>query len=172
MPFWTSSAGGDYVHSVKSALVATLCVGLVAFATPRQSAQAPAITDVERSQLAARVRSEFQFAWSSYTRLAWDHDELNPISRTVHDWYPPAVFYMTPVDALDTMTLMGLDDEASRTRQFLLERLGFDRDVSVQVFEVTIRILGGLITSTLLNLFLLPPLYARFGRPVGNVKQD
>ncbi len=28
-------------------------------------------------------------------------------------------------------------------------------------------ILGGLVTSTLLNLFVLPPLYARFGRPVG-----
>ena len=26
-------------------------------------------------------------------------------------------------------------------------------------------ILGGLVTSTLLNLFLLPPLYLRFGRP-------
>ena len=30
-------------------------------------------------------------------------------------------------------------------------------------------ILGGLVTSTLLNLFLLPPLYARFGRPVGRL---
>ena len=26
-------------------------------------------------------------------------------------------------------------------------------------------ILGGLFTSTVLNLFLVPPLYARFGRP-------
>ena len=28
-------------------------------------------------------------------------------------------------------------------------------------------ILGGLVTSTLLNLLVLPPLYAKFGRPIG-----
>ncbi|QJW97589.1 efflux RND transporter permease subunit [Frigoriglobus tundricola] len=33
-------------------------------------------------------------------------------------------------------------------------------------YPLAVVILGGLITSTLLNLFLLPPLYARFGRPV------
>ncbi|MFM8270972.1 MAG: efflux RND transporter permease subunit, partial [Gemmata sp.] len=32
-------------------------------------------------------------------------------------------------------------------------------------YPLAVVILGGLITSTLLNLFLLPPLYARFGRP-------
>jgi Cu/Ag efflux pump CusA len=34
-------------------------------------------------------------------------------------------------------------------------------------YPLAVVILGGLITSTVLNLFLLPPLYARFGRPVG-----
>jgi CzcA family heavy metal efflux pump len=33
-------------------------------------------------------------------------------------------------------------------------------------YPLAVVILGGLITSTLLNLFLLPPLYALFGRPV------
>ena len=32
-------------------------------------------------------------------------------------------------------------------------------------YPLAVVILGGLTTSTLLNLFLLPPLYARFGRP-------
>jgi Cu/Ag efflux pump CusA len=31
-------------------------------------------------------------------------------------------------------------------------------------YPLAVVILGGLITSTLLNLFLLPPLYLRFGR--------
>ncbi|HXD85917.1 MAG TPA: efflux RND transporter permease subunit, partial [Urbifossiella sp.] len=35
-------------------------------------------------------------------------------------------------------------------------------------YPLAVVILGGLVTSTLLNLFLLPPLYARFGRPVGS----
>jgi CzcA family heavy metal efflux pump len=34
-------------------------------------------------------------------------------------------------------------------------------------YPLAVVILGGLVTSTLLNLFLLPPLYARFGRPAG-----
>jgi Cu/Ag efflux pump CusA len=33
-------------------------------------------------------------------------------------------------------------------------------------YPLAIVILGGLVTSTLLNLLLLPPLYARFGRTV------
>jgi Cu/Ag efflux pump CusA len=34
-------------------------------------------------------------------------------------------------------------------------------------YPLAVVILGGLVTSTLLNLFLLPPLYARFGHPAG-----
>jgi Cu/Ag efflux pump CusA len=34
-------------------------------------------------------------------------------------------------------------------------------------YPLAVVILGGLVTSTLLNLFLLPPLYVKFGRPVG-----
>lgn len=34
-------------------------------------------------------------------------------------------------------------------------------------YPLAVVILGGLVTSTVLNLFLLPPLYAAFGRPVG-----
>jgi len=39
-------------------------------------------------------------------------------------------------------------------------------------YPLAVVILGGLVTSTLLNLFLLPPLYARFGRPVGPPADD
>ncbi len=34
-------------------------------------------------------------------------------------------------------------------------------------YPLAVVILGGLVTSTVLNLFLLPPLYAAFGRPAG-----
>src|SRR5262249_33921871 len=124
------------------AFVAGIVV-IIGSADLRPTAQT--LSSDERAQLTARVRDEFQHAWSSYKRLAWGHDELNPVSRTVHDWYPPAVVYMTPVDALDTMTLMWLSDEAGETRRYLLDHLSFDQDVSVQVFEVTIRLLGGLL---------------------------
>jgi mannosidase alpha-like ER degradation enhancer 2 len=118
--------------------------------------QAPKQAPVDRAVLVAQVRAEFLHAWNSYTRLASGHDELNPVSKTPHDWYPPTsgsvatqgvMLYMTAIDALDTMRIMGLKNEATSTSSFLAEHLTFDRDVSVQVFEVTIRVLGALLTE-------------------------
>jgi mannosidase alpha-like ER degradation enhancer 2 len=54
---------------------------------------------------------------------------------------------MTPVDALDTMILMGLKDEARTTREYVATHLSFEKDISVQNFEITIRLLGGLLSS-------------------------
>ena len=54
---------------------------------------------------------------------------------------------MTPVDALDTMIIMGLKSEAAATKSYIIQNLSFDKDISVQNFEVTIRLLGGLLSS-------------------------
>jgi ER degradation enhancer, mannosidase alpha-like 2 len=96
--------------------------------------------------MASRVRQAFLHAWDGYRRYAWGHDDLNPISKTPHDWYDTSLL-MTPVDAFDTMVLMGLAKEAADAKRLILGRLSFDRDVSVQVFEVTIRLLGGLLSA-------------------------
>jgi mannosidase alpha-like ER degradation enhancer 2 len=95
---------------------------------------------------AARVRRAFQRAWQGYRKYAWGHDELRPLSRGVRDWYGEPLL-MTPVDAYDTMLLMGLGEEAASAKGLILQRLSFDRDTSVQVFEVTIRLLGGLLSA-------------------------
>ncbi len=96
--------------------------------------------------LADEVRAEFLHAWNGYKRYAWGHDDLKPLSKTHHDWYAQPLL-MTPVDALDTMIIMGLKEEADATRQHIVENLSFDKDISVQNFEVTIRLLGGLLSS-------------------------
>ena len=54
---------------------------------------------------------------------------------------------MTPVDALDTLILMKLDEEAAKAKEFIVKDLSFDRDVYVKNFEITIRLLGGLLSS-------------------------
>jgi ER degradation enhancer, mannosidase alpha-like 2 len=97
-------------------------------------------------QVADRVRTEFLHAWNNYERYAWGHDALRPLSRTAHDWYGQSLL-MTPVDALDTLLLMHLDAEAAKTRLLIVNELSFDRDVYVKNFEVTIRLLGGLLSS-------------------------
>src|SRR5215470_8103618 len=97
-------------------------------------------------QLAAEVKAEFLHAWSGYKKYAWGHDDLKPLSKSYHDWYPEPLL-MTAVDALDTMILMELDDEAAATKQYILDNLSFDKDIEVQNFEITIRLLGGLLTN-------------------------
>ncbi|HEX9501962.1 MAG TPA: glycoside hydrolase family 47 protein, partial [Thermoanaerobaculia bacterium] len=96
--------------------------------------------------LAERVRAEFLFSWQAYQKYAWGHDELRPLSKTPRDWYGESLL-MTPVDSLDTLILMGFKDEADKARALIVERLSFDKDISVQNFEVTIRLLGGLLSA-------------------------
>ena len=102
--------------------------------------------DDDAQQLAARVRTEFLHAWNSYERYAWGHDALRPLSKTAHDWYGQSLL-MTPVDALDTLLLMRFDAEAERARSLIVTDLSFDRDIYVKNFEITIRLVGGLLSS-------------------------
>jgi mannosidase alpha-like ER degradation enhancer 2 len=97
-------------------------------------------------ELAARVKQGFLHAWDGYVQYAWGHDGLKPVSNTYYDWHDESL-YMTPLDAFDTMLLMGLDDEAAQAKQLVLENLSFDHDFTVQLFEITIRTLGGLISA-------------------------
>lgn len=98
------------------------------------------------TKLAAEVKAEFLHAWNGYKKYAWGHDDLKPLSKTHHDWYPQPLL-MTAVDSLDTMIIMGMDDEAAATKQYILDNLSFDKDIEVQNFEITIRLLGALLTN-------------------------
>ena len=129
------------IHFARPVAAALLCAGLSVCLAGRLPAQAPS-----SAEEAAAVRRAFLHAWNGYERYAWGHDELLPLSRGHKDWYP-ASFLMTPVDAFDTMLLMGLTDEATRAKTLILDSLSFDRDFPVQVFEITIRLLGGLISA-------------------------
>lgn len=100
----------------------------------------------QAAELAARVRAETQHAWQGYMKYAAGHDEIRPLSKSYHDWYAQPLL-MTPVDALDTLVLMGLDAEAKQARELIDTKLSFDLDISVKTFEITIRHLGGLLSS-------------------------
>jgi mannosidase alpha-like ER degradation enhancer 2 len=141
-------------------------------AADREAATAPPI---DRAQMAERVRDEMRRSWAGYVRYAWGHDELLPVTHTARDWYG-APLLITPVDALDTLVMMGLTDEANAARTLIDERLTFDQDVTVKNFEITIRVLGGLLSGYQLTgdgklLRLADDLGARllpvFGSPTG-----
>jgi Glycosyl hydrolase family 47 len=106
----------------------------------------PAAAPLNRAEMAQRVRAELLYAWRAYEQYAWGHDELRPLSRTVRDWHAEPLL-MTPVDSLDTLLLAGLKDEAEKAKALIVDKLSFDQDVSVKNFEITIRLLGGLLSS-------------------------
>ena len=95
--------------------IAVLLAGLSLSAPAWSADEAPAAT-------AARVKAEFLHGWQNYERYAWGHDELMPLSLKPHDWYGQSLL-MTPVDALDTLVIMGLKDEADKDRQLIAARL-------------------------------------------------
>ena len=100
---------------------------------------------VNKENMAEKVKIEFKHAWDAYKQYAWGHDALEPLSKSYHDWYGVSLL-MTPVDAFDTMVLMGLTDEAQDAKELILNNLSFDKDLDVQGFEINIRLLGGLLS--------------------------
>jgi mannosidase alpha-like ER degradation enhancer 2 len=126
-----------FFSSVGSVLV--LFVSFIGAAEPPAAPPKPAGT-------AERIKAEILHAWRGYERYAWGHDELKPVTKAAHDWHGDSLL-MTPVDSLDTLLLAGLDEEAAKARALIVERLSFDRDIEVKNFEITIRLLGGLLSG-------------------------
>jgi mannosidase alpha-like ER degradation enhancer 2 len=96
--------------------------------------------------MAEAVKAEFLHAWQGYLAHARGMDALRPLSSTGRNRYDVSLL-MTPLDAFDTMPLIGLLNEAEEAKEMILNGLSFNHDFEVLVFEVTIRILGGLITA-------------------------
>ncbi|CAL8317830.1 unnamed protein product [Lota lota] len=90
------------------------------------------------------VRQAFRHAWMGYKSFAWGHDELKPVSKTFAEWFGLG---LTLVDALDTMWILGLKEEFSEARGWVEKDLSFSKNVDVNLFESTIRVLGGLLST-------------------------
>jgi len=142
LPYLETEADMNNRSAVRTVLLLAMLLGANAFAHPESATP----STVDSPAMAARVKTEFLHAWSNYKRYAWGHDELRPLSRTPHDWYGQSLL-MTPVDALDTLVLMGLTKEADADRELIATKLDFDKDIYVKNFEITIRMLGGLLSG-------------------------
>lgn len=90
-------------------------------------------------------------------------DEYHPIGHSGTNLTDAGGIGYTVVDSIDTMLLMGLDEEYERARKWVAEQLSFERDANFNTFEVrilyhvvhpslivlqtTIRVLGGLLSA-------------------------
>lgn len=90
------------------------------------------------------VVNAFKHAWLGYKTWAWGHDELNPISKGYNTWFDLG---LTIVDSLDTMLLMDLKEEFNEAGKWVKNSLRLDKDKFVNLFEVTIRVLGSLLST-------------------------
>jgi hypothetical protein len=96
-------------------------------------------------QLAIRVRHDVKRSWDAYKNYAWGKDVLLPISKTGMNWYDRSLG-ISPVDAFSTLVVTGLTGDADEVVAYVADSLDFDRDFDAKVFEVNIRILGGLVS--------------------------
>lgn len=101
----------------------------------------------ERALEARRVRRELRGAWAAYVTHAWGTDELAPRSLTGRPFFQtggPSVG-LSIVEAVDTLALAGLADEVARAADWIEREYDPRAPVRVNVFEATIRLLGGLL---------------------------
>jgi mannosidase alpha-like ER degradation enhancer 1 len=73
------------------------------------------------------------------------HDHANPANYGVNDIMPDAC--LTLVDALDSFVVMGNRTGFETAVRQVIAHVSFDQDVKIQVFEVNIRMLGGLLSA-------------------------
>ncbi|CAJ1941752.1 unnamed protein product [Sphenostylis stenocarpa] len=92
-----------------------------------------------------KIKDAMLHAWTSYETYAWGRDELKPLSMDGVDNF--GGLGATLIDSLDTLFIMGLDDQFNRAREWVAESLSFDKNVEVSVFETTIRVMGGLLSA-------------------------
>ncbi|KAF8712309.1 glycosyl hydrolase 47 family, partial [Rhizoctonia solani] len=139
-------------------------------------------TDVKRRDA---VVAAFKHAWAGYERDAFGCDEYRPVSGTGKNLTTDRGIGYMIIDALDTMLIMGepLRKEYLRARHWVETELDFDRDGRYSTFEITIRVLGGLLSAYALSnndeLYLrraqeladrlLPAFNTPHGLPIPNV---
>ncbi|MCB2207127.1 MAG: glycoside hydrolase family 47 protein [Bacteroidetes bacterium] len=94
--------------------------------------------------LSLEIMNETQRSWNAYKQYAWGHDALAPLSKSYSDWYEEPL-YISTIDAYSTLYLMGLKEEAKEIENYVVDSLDFDKNIDAKIFEVNIRILGGLL---------------------------
>lgn len=103
-------------------------------------------TTLSDSTKQSKIRDVFQASWKAYKMHAWGKDEFYPVSQSGRYMVNKGMGWII-VDALDTLHIMGLQTELAEAKQWVAHDLSYDIDHDVNVFETTIRMLGGLLSA-------------------------
>ncbi|KAI9010862.1 glycoside hydrolase [Phycomyces nitens] len=116
------------------------------------------MTEQRRIKLREMSSEMFNHGWHNYLNHAYPADELNPFQcngRGSDKSDPTNInindvlgdYSLTLVDTLDTLAIMGTQAQFEEAVGLVLEQVSFDKDSKVQVFELNIRALGGLLSA-------------------------
>src|SRR5438445_1992514 len=116
-----------------------MCVAAVAESSSRSA---------DWRALGEDVREQMRWAWGHYRARAWGKDQIKPLSGGFES-FPLKDHHLglTLIEALDTLWVMGLDDEFRYGVEWVKANLDFDVDGEVSVFETSIRLVGGLLSA-------------------------
>ncbi|GAA5987329.1 hypothetical protein JCM11641_002687 [Rhodosporidiobolus odoratus] len=153
--FWVMYTASDHGRLVSLALLALIA----AFFDPAQAS--PFYSTQRKTELRAMAEDTWRHAYGAYKRNAFPADELLPLScqRQGHDRRNPdnagvndvmGDYVLTLVDSLDTFPMLNDRAGFEQAIREVIQHVSFDVDSRVQVFEVTIRMLGGLLSGHLL----------------------
>ncbi|KAJ3180502.1 alpha mannosidase-like protein [Geranomyces variabilis] len=136
-------------------LLLLLALAIAAFQASAVSAAG--MTRERRLQLRDKVKEQFNHGYDNYMTHAFPHDELNPVTCTGRsrdsnpdNWNVNDVlgnFSLTLIDSLDAHAIMGDTKRFEDAVRLVIRHVNFDLDSRVQVFEVTIRVLGALLSA-------------------------
>ena len=90
------------------------------------------------------ARQAVKSAWAVYRTHGWGYDFLKPLTLDTENDYGLGV---TILDSLDTLVIMGLDEEYQEAKDWVTHSLDVTQNKTVMFFETVIRCLGGLIAA-------------------------
>eukprot|EP01096_Ripella_sp_DP13-Kostka_P004995 TRINITY_DN1758_c0_g2_i2.p1 TRINITY_DN1758_c0_g2~~TRINITY_DN1758_c0_g2_i2.p1 ORF type:complete len:677 (+),score=226.34 TRINITY_DN1758_c0_g2_i2:42-2072(+) len=111
--------------------------------TPTNTQQQQDTSRLDPTDCREAVKASLKFAWDSYVAYAWGLDDLAPLSRSGRKWFNLGA---TIVDSIDTLYIMGLEDEYQKARDWIKNNLDNEQSHQESTFEITIRNLGGLLS--------------------------
>ncbi|KAI6175844.1 Alpha-1,2-Mannosidase [Aphelenchoides bicaudatus] len=115
----------------------------------------------EINEARQQVLELFYFGYDNYMKYAFPHDELDPIHCTGrgHDHANPqninindvlGDYSLTLVDTLNNLAIFNNKTEFHKAVRLVIDTVHFDKNVTVQIFEATIRVVGSLLSNHLI----------------------
>ncbi|EPY51452.1 alpha mannosidase-like protein [Schizosaccharomyces cryophilus OY26] len=125
------------------------------------------VNSTELLELRELTRELFYHGYDNYLNLAFPLDELaplsckglgpdfkNPLNLGIND--VRGNYLLTLIDTIDTLIVLNDRQGFHESIQRIIQHLSFETDTKVQIFEATIRILGGLLSG---HIFASNPEY-------------